>query len=81
VVPIPTLPALVTVIGVLVLPTVELIPLPVKTATVPAVPLPVTVCAAALIAKATIIIANPALCLFVIFLPFPGYYAPSQFCC
>jgi hypothetical protein len=46
VVPIPTLPLLLTVIGVLEFPMVELVPLPVKTGTVPEVPLPVTVCAA-----------------------------------
>jgi hypothetical protein len=43
-VPIPTLPLLLTTIGVLGLPIVEV---PVKTGTVPEVPLPVTVCAAA----------------------------------
>jgi hypothetical protein len=48
VVPIPTLPVLLTVIGALEFPI--LVPLPVKTGTVPAVPLPVT-CAAALIAN------------------------------
>ncbi|MGA7832727.1 MAG: hypothetical protein WCA21_17350 [Terracidiphilus sp.] len=61
-VPIPTLlPE--TVIGEL--PTVEV---PVKTGTVFVVPLPVTVCAAALIANATMQIATAAILLCIVFL-------------